>query len=321
MKYSLLLLMLLSGCKSTANLEETSDAKGYRSSELRSSPAVWSKAKEAVGLLEKNGWCTIPQGSLPRGYSHSDLVRQMACVANKESTFGQDRTGPGDTGHGVPYGYWQVVTGHLGASTKGYKCPNTSVAQLRDNFNISAQCALYVYMAQGLGAWEAKCGRSEWQATRSDGQPIFPIACGGDACAKGIVTKQEGKTFKVTVGSACEGNFLEAVPLEASASQVISAGKSLTANLSKSGNQKVGVFDLSDLDTRYNKLRILVKQGSQTLWTSNPSPSINLNGGGTFSEETFGVDPLSNPGNTSFPTQAVPFPAAGEPQIVPNPFP
>jgi hypothetical protein len=314
MKYALLFLVIVSGCKSAANLEETSESTGYRSSELRNSPAVWAKAKEAVGLLEKNGWCTIPKGNLPRGYTHSDLIRQMACVANKESTFGQDRTGPGDTGFGVPYGYWQVVTGHLGQSAKGYKCPNVSVSQLRDNFNISAQCALYVYMAQGIGAWEAKCHRGDWQALRSDGQPIFPIACGDEACTKGIVTKQEGRTFKVTLAKACEANFIEAIPLEVNSSNVASTGKSLTANLALSGTQKVGIIDLNGLDPKYDKLRILVKQGSQTLWTSNPSPSINLNGDGASSQDTFGGDPSDKQGTPS-PTAPVPFPAA-QPQIV-----
>jgi hypothetical protein len=170
-------------------------------------------------------------------------------------------------------------------------------------------------MAQGIGAWEAKCHRSDWQALRSDGQPIFPIACGDDACAKGVVTKQEGKAFKVIVAKACEANSIEALPLETTSSNVVSTGSSLNANLALSGTQKTGTIDLNGLDPKYNKLRIFIKQGSQILWTSNPSPSINLNGDGASSQDTVGADPSVNQGSPLSPNGPVPFPAA-QPQIV-----
>ena len=329
MKSSLLLFLFIFGCKSAATLENTSDSKGYMTSELRNDRGAWEKANQAVKLLENNGWCAIPQQSLPRGYSNSDLVRHMACVANGESVFGKTRTGPGDTGYGVPYGYWQIVTGHMGRSYNGYRCPARSVAELRDNFDVSAQCALFVFMERGAGnagfrAWEAECPNRKWDMIRSDGQPVFPVACGSNACSKNITTAQNGKAFVVTMASTCEANFVEGIPLSANGSALAATGKSIFANLVKSGSQKVATFDLSSLDPKFNKLRILIKKESQTLWTSNPSPSIDLNGGGRSSQDTFGVTtpPTNFPQTTEspFPTEAVPFPdALGEPQIVPAP--
>jgi hypothetical protein len=328
MKTSVLVLLLLTGCKSATNLETISDSKGYATSELRSDRSAWEKANQAVKLLENNGWCAIPQQSLPRGYSNSDLVRHMACVANGESVFGQTRTGPGDTGFGVPYGYWQIVTGHMGRSFNGYRCPARSVAELRDNFDISAQCALFVFMERGGGnagfrAWEAECPNRKWDMTRSDGQPVFPVACGSNACSKNIGTAQKGKEFVVSMANTCDAKFVEGIPLSVKGSTIQATGKSIVANIVQSGSQKIATFDLSSLDPKFNKLRIQIKRDSQTLWTSNPSPAIDLDGPGVFSQETFGV-PIPNnsvqaPG-TAFPTEPITFPEAlGQPQIVPAP--
>ncbi len=329
MKSSLLILILFAGCKSAANLENTSDSKGYGSSELRNDRRAWEKANQAVRLLENNGWCAIPQQNLPRGYSNSDLVRHMACVANGESVFGQNRTGPGDTGFGVPYGYWQIVTGHMGRSYNRYRCPARSVSELRDNFDISAQCALFVFMERGGGnagfrAWEAECPGRKWDMTRSDGQPVFPVACGSNACSKNITTAQKGKEFVVTMANTCDANFVEAVPLATSGSSLVSTGKSIFANLVKSGSQKIATLDMSSLDPKFNRLRILIKKESQTVWTSNPSPSINLAGNGVFSQDAFNVPAPTNTPQTPetfFPTDAVPFPEAtfGQPDIIPAP--
>ena len=65
-----------------------------------------SGALNAVKLLEDAVWCESPAKAFSLSMSHSDLVREMACVSNKESTFGRDAFGPAITEAGRPFGFW-----------------------------------------------------------------------------------------------------------------------------------------------------------------------------------------------------------------------
>jgi hypothetical protein len=73
------LLFLSCGCDAadTTETETVSENLGFSRGELRSSPAARAGSFKAADLLEDAGWCEIPAKALPRGMSHSDLVRQM----------------------------------------------------------------------------------------------------------------------------------------------------------------------------------------------------------------------------------------------------
>ena len=172
--------------------ESGNENLGFSRGELRSSQAARAGALNAVELLEDAGWCEIPAKALPRGMSHSDLVRHMACVSNKESTFGRDTFGPVVTEAGRPFGFWQIVTGHMGQRVtfggKTYSCNARSTSQLQNDPKVSAKCALYVYMesvsrgVSGLRPWEAVCSASERNMLANDGTPVFRPACKKVTC-------------------------------------------------------------------------------------------------------------------------------------------
>jgi hypothetical protein len=186
------LLFLSCGHDALETSESGSENLGFSRSELRSSQAARLGALQAVELLEGAGWCEIPSKALPRGMSHSDLVRQMACIANKESTFGRDTFGPVVTEAGRPFGFWQIVTGHMGQRVtvdgKTYSCSAKGSSQLQHDPKISAKCALYVYMesvsrgVSGLRPWEAVCSASERNMLANDGKPVFRPACKKVTC-------------------------------------------------------------------------------------------------------------------------------------------
>lgn len=189
---------------------------GFTRSELRSSPTARAGAEKAIGLLEEAGWCEIPVKALPRGISQSDLVRQMACVANKESTFGRDTFGPLVTEAGRPFGFWQIVTGHMGqrVTVNGttYSCPARSTSQLQHDPKVSAKCALYVYMesvsrgVSGLSPWEAVCSASERNMVANDGTPVFRPACKKVTCpdSPNVAGGKETEGATVTEQSKCQ---------------------------------------------------------------------------------------------------------------------
>jgi hypothetical protein len=267
-----------------------------------SSGIEWQKAEQAVCLLEKNGWTEIPEKYLPKGYTHSDLMRHMACVSNKESTFGAAVYGP-NTGCGNAFGYWQIASCHMGQSVRGlpqYRCPATNVNTLANNFDVSAQCALYVYMEaasngrRGVAPWEATCSRSEWAANRRDGAPLFPVGCGYAKCFKNIKMGQNKSEFAVSVDKACGAASVEAVLLQANGSSIVQTGKTISGTFVASGSLKTATLSLAGAPSNFNRLRIRIKEGNRVLWTSNPSPSINLGGSSPSSSSV-----ISNKGSSS----------------------
>ena len=198
-----------------------SDELGYTRAQLKQVP---EKTAQAVSYMEQGGWCSIPDSALPRGWSHSDLVRQMACISNKESRFGAATTGPWTGVCGQAWGYLQVASCHKGKSitVQGvrYSCPATSDAQLRDDPVMSAKCSLYVYMHSiygmgmpGLRPWEAKCSRSERFDTKANGEPVFPLGCQGDLagpeqdthCEESMEIEflAENQAMKISVSNEC----------------------------------------------------------------------------------------------------------------------
>jgi hypothetical protein len=272
-------------CNVTRESELDSELQGYTSSELKNNSKAWKKAEEAVCLLDKNGWSEIPEQYLPSGYSHSDLLRYMACVANKESVFGGQVYGP-NTGCGNAYGYWQIASCHMGRSVPGmpqYRCPATNVNALANNFDFSAKCALYVYMEaaskgrRGMAPWEATCTRREWLATRADGQPLFPPSCGSSECVKKIKMTQNRDEFNISMPLSCSATHVEAVLLLANGSNVLKVSEPLKSNLEESDSFKVTKISLGNFDRVFNRIRIMLYEGKKLIWTSNPSPTIDLN--------------------------------------------
>jgi len=301
----ILLTSLTTACKIAPTQTEETTTKGYRQSSLinNSSGIEWQKAEQAVCLLERNGWTEIPEKYLPPGYNHSDLMRHMACVANKESTFGAAVHGP-NTGCGNAYGFWQIASCHMGNSVRGmsqYRCPATNVNTLANNFDVSAQCALYVYMEaasagrRGVAPWEATCSKGEWGANRKDGQPLFPIGCGYSKCFKNIKLNQSNSDFLVSVDPTCGATSVEAIPLETSGANVIKTGSVINANFQPSSNSKIAKISLEGLNSNFNRLRIKIKEGSRILWTSNPSPVIALGQGTSVTSNQSGSS--TNSGN------------------------
>jgi hypothetical protein len=210
------LLFLSCGHDAAEMSESGSENLGFSRSELRSSQAARLGALKAVELLEDAGWCEIPSKALPQGMSHSDLVRQMACIANKESTFGRDTFGPVVTEAGRPFGFWQIVTGHMGqrvtVNGKTYSCSAKGSSQLQHDPKISAKCALYVYMesvsrgVSGLRPWEAVCSASERNMLANDGTPVFRPACKKETCPEPRSAAGSNETANAAVrgGSQCQ---------------------------------------------------------------------------------------------------------------------
>lgn len=265
-----------------------SDYKGYSRGELRSNSygEEWRKAQEAVCILERNGWRNIPQQYLPSGWTHSDLMRQMACIANKESSFGNAPYGP-DTGCGNAYGYWQVASCHLGRSIGGYRCPGVSADRLAGDPNIAAQCALYVYMeramngASGLGPWEATCSSGERNEIRSDGQPLFPASCGALECGRTFraTVAQDGRYVDVSVSSECPATKVHAwlldVPQEGGTPR--NTGRGIEAILQDAGGTKSTRVDLTVgavAGVSFNKVRLALLKNETEYHRTNPSLAL-----------------------------------------------
>jgi hypothetical protein len=286
------LVLSAAGCAPSASTSqaENSDLR-YTPSQLRSSDAARAGARQAIGLLESTGWCEIPSSALPRGWSHSDLVRQMACIANKESTFGRNTTGPGDTGYGVPYGYWQVVTGHMGQRVtvhgKTYRCPASSVSQLRNDPKISAACSLYVYMesvqkgVSGLRPWEAKCSATERNMLANDGTPVFRPACQNLACKDKTEIAVDATTgvVAVRIDPTCKAAKARFVFLKAD-NPKLNAGSAQDTQHDKDvafdpQTRAAFVHSAAALIDGFNAVRVIVldAQGNE-LYRTNPSPKL-----------------------------------------------
>lgn len=287
MRISLLCIAFFSfvACNVTREGELDSELEGYTPYELKNDPKAWKKAEEAVCLLDKNGWSEIPERYLPSGYSHSDLMRYMACIANKESVFGRKVYGP-NTGCGNAYGYWQIASCHMGKSLPRmpqYRCPATNVNALANNSDFSAKCALYVYMEaaargrRGMTPWEAKCPREEWLASRADGQPLFPPSCGSSECVKKIKMEQNRDAFNISMPKSCSATHVEAVLLLANGSNVLKVSEPFKSQLEESNTSKITKISLENFDRVFNRIRIKLYEGKKLIWTSNPSPTIDLN--------------------------------------------
>ena len=284
--YILLFVFLINyACKVTREKDLDSGLQGYTSSELARNPKAWKKAEEAVCLLDQNGWSEIPENYLPYGYSRVDLMRYMACVANKESVFGGSVYGP-NTGCGNAYGYWQIASCHMGRSVPGmpkYRCPATNVNALANNSNYSAQCALYVYMEaaasgrRGIAPWEAVCSRREWTALRTDGQPLFPLGCGQSNCLKEMKLQQNRDVFNVTIPLDCRSTHIEAILLLANGPTVTRISETLKSNFEVAEDSKTASISFANQDRIFNRIRIKLYDGDNLIWTSNPSPTIDLN--------------------------------------------
>lgn len=168
--FFVLAVFMTFSCKSTQMIEqEGSELRGYRDSSFSSDPNL---GKQAVEALQENGWCDLPAGYLSGFGSHEELITEMACIANSESTFNPAALGPkvpsiDNCGRGVAQaaGFWQIMPGcHKGRSVRDrygnvYSC-GTNLADI----NTSAQCALMVYVeavdqrrGNGIGPWEGKC--------------------------------------------------------------------------------------------------------------------------------------------------------------------
>lgn len=203
----LLLLMLLYSCK--LGLNSLSSTSAYSQRELKD-PTVQELARQAVCYLENAGWKdpNVPiSSSHPYNIQdHDDLVQHFACIANMESRLGKENVNHEGSGAS---GMWQIEPMHLGKSItyhgKTYSCPNVSVSTLESKPEISAQCALYVYVnnivgmgLSGLQPWEGKCSESSRQ--------IFPREC--NSCKRTKVFPSEGPNgesrFTLVVPNSCE---------------------------------------------------------------------------------------------------------------------
>ena len=114
------------GCAAPA---PTAEAEGETGSYLLSGPVL--SAAQVAGYVRSAGF---PEA----------MVGKMVCTAKYESSFYQKAS------NGSHYGLFQISKQHLG-TTSG--CVS-SVNGIYDPAN-NAKCALGVYKAQGLGAWEA----------------------------------------------------------------------------------------------------------------------------------------------------------------------
>lgn len=257
--------------------QSDSDTTGYTRGELASNyDGAYRKAEQAVCYLDQAGWNDIPERYLPRGWSRGDLVRQMACIANKESTFGQASTGPYTGSCGQAFGYWQVASCHKGGRISSYSCPARSNAELRDNPKIAAQCALYVYMESamngrsGLGPWEATCNASERNALRRDGQPLFPSACGANKCNSEFRFEfnRDGTYLTISTAADCNATIASIELLKVEGAQKIVDSKMVPpSTLQNEGGRKVVVLALDILNPgqKFNRVRIAIKNGSDVV--------------------------------------------------------
>lgn len=285
---SALLTFLLAGCFGADQPETAgSDAQGYTSGELKQT-SLRPQRERAVQLLEDNGWCGVPASARPSGWSTSYLVRHMACVANKESTFGQAPYGPNTGDCGVAYGYWQVAQCHIGKSVtfegKTYRCDAASTHQLAHSAEVAARCALYVYMQavsegrRGIAPWEATCSQSEVTATDHGRQPVFRLACEEAqqrVCGDGLRTAFQGNNLVVQSSALCRATkvVLEVFKAEGSRVSQLVSGEFPWAESTTQGNRVT--IDLSALRrSEHNKVRVILAENTTRYFVTNPSLTL-----------------------------------------------
>lgn len=210
----------------------------------------------------------------------------MACISNKESTFGRYPKGPtGGAGKcGTPYGFWQVAQCHIGKSRGGYSCPSVSIATLRDNPDISARCSLYVYMDRalsgrsGLGPWEATCTAKERDAKLENGHFVFPSKCEDfeKICKESMITSflPDGKA-KIEVSANCPATKIE-FWLLSSGNPKEDVTTTKISLLSQSGEKKQAIIDLKKTSSNrplgdFDLIRIAFKKNNTLYYQTNPS--------------------------------------------------
>lgn len=267
-----------------------SHSQAFTQSQLRSDSNAKAGADKAVALLEEAGWCEIPSSSLPSGMAHSDLIRHMACIANKESTFGKYRVAQGGTTpYGHAYGFWQIVTGHMGKSLNvggtRYSCPASSVNSLKSDDLVSAKCALYVYMDSlhrngnsGLAPWEAVCSASDRNLLRKDGSAVFRPACQNRSCQKAPKVSFEESVGEVHVelDSKCDGDQIRFVFVKSNGTKVSipSGSSSSDVQVSSVVNGKAVASYAAAVSLGFDAVRVIVEKNGQEIYRTNPSPRL-----------------------------------------------
>lgn len=263
---------------------------GFTPSQLRGNPETRPLREQAVSLLERNGWCDIPE-SATNGWGHSYLVRHMACVSNKESTFGRATTGPHTGSCGTAYGYWQVAQCHIGKSVtyqgKPYRCDASGIQSLKNNPDVSARCALYVYMEavksgrRGIAPWEATCSRSEVEAIDSTGEPVFRPACGdthAQVCADGLSFAFRDDVLSIESSAKCPATkaVLQFLDVKTSGDQALVSDQS-THEFPWEVTGPVNSVEVNLKDYRepnHDHVRIILQKNTTEYYRTNPSPSL-----------------------------------------------
>lgn len=295
----LTLIIPFSGCVKKTE----SEVQAFTNSELKSNyDSAHGKAKHAMNMLQKAGWCEIPdeylnvqpmsRGAAKRKFSRIELMQYMGCVANQESTLGNEKDNAGsNSGDGMGYaiGMWQVKEGHrrkmLRMGGRVLQCDDN----LYDDLN-SATCALIVFIEaarerdmnyNGLNPWEGVCTEAQYKVTNPQGLPIFSPQC--DDCQSSLKTNfslnSDASKLKLEVtvdGNKCGAQDLkiEFINTDESKTKILQ-NESFKFSTAKNGGSKVAEIEIStNKIPKANVARVRIFKNNEEVYVTNPSPKL-----------------------------------------------